>query len=90
MSLENILKMNYKSIYFDEGTQKIRFTSDSTSNVPYTMKYVGKMNRVEFDAFIDFLWEVYEDNLIPMSELEKHYKDYREFIDRKKELFRRK
>ena len=54
------------------------------------MKYVGKMNRVEFDAFIDFLWEVYEDNLIPMSELEKHYKDYREFIDRKKELFRRK
>ena len=52
MSLENILKMNYKSIYFDEGTQKIRFTSDSTSNVPYTMKYVGKMNRVEFDAFI--------------------------------------
>ena len=50
--------MFYKSVFFDSERQKVRWTETKTTNLPIKMKYVGKMNRVEFDAFIDFLCEI--------------------------------
>ena len=50
--------MSYKNVYFDEERQKVKWTMSATADLPISMKHVGKMNRVEFDALIDF----YEDN----------------------------
>lgn len=81
--------MSYRGVYFDEEKQKVKWTTTATTDMPLSMKFVGKMNRVEFDALIDFLWDCYEDNDITYKEFKKHLDDFRNFIDSKKELFKK-
>lgn len=81
--------MSYKDVYFDEVKQKVKWTTNATTDLPLTMKHVGKMNRVEFDALIDFLWDIYEDNDISYKDFKKHLVAFRNFIDSQKELFKK-
>lgn len=82
--------MFYKSVFFDSERQKVRWTETKTTDLPIKMKYVGKMNRVEFDAFIDFLWEIYGESDITFKDFKKQFDDYRNFLDSKKELFKKR
>jgi hypothetical protein len=38
----------------------------------------------------DLLWEIYQDNDIPLDEFKKHFRDFRHFLDAKKQLFKTK
>ena len=79
----------YKNVYFDGEKQKVKWTQTTTTDLPIGMQYVGKMNRIEFDLLIDFLWDCYEDNDISFKEFKKHFEDFRNFIDSKKDLFKK-
>jgi len=81
--------MSYKNVYFDEEKQKVKWTMSATTDVPINMKHVGKVNRVEFDLLIDFLWDVYEDNDISFKDFKKHLTAFRNFIDTQKDLFKK-
>lgn len=76
-----------KKVYFDEVKQKVKWTQNSTTDLPIGMKYVGQMNRVEFDVLIDLLWDIYQDKNIPYNEFAQILNDFRQFIDSKKGLF---
>jgi hypothetical protein len=80
--------MNYREIYYNEEAQKVKFTQSSTAEVPITFKYIGKMNQLELDVLIDFLWDIYQEKDISYREFKKHFDDFREFLDSKREIFK--
>lgn len=80
--------MSYKNVYFDEEKQKVKWSTNKSIDVPIKMKLVGKLNRTEFDALIEFLWDVYQDNDITYKQFKKHLDSFRNFIDNQKELFK--
>jgi hypothetical protein len=80
--------MIYKYVYFYEEKQKVKFIQTATSDIPMEYHYVGRMSDIEFDVLIDFLWEIYQDNDIPLQEFKKHFNDFRNFLDNKKQLFK--
>jgi hypothetical protein len=82
--------MIYKYVYFYEEKQKVKFIANASIDIPIQYEYVGKMNDVEFNVLIDFLWEIYQDNDIPLDEFKKHFRDFRHFLDAKKQLFKTK
>ena len=55
--------MIYKIVFYDEGTQKIRFTQSTTTDVPVNFRYVGKMNQLELDVLVD-VQELYATKVI--------------------------
>ena len=81
--------MIYKTIYYNEEAQKIKFTQSTTTEVPIKFKYIGKMNQLELDVLVDFLWDIYQDKDISYREFKKHFDDFREFLDIKRELFKK-
>ena len=44
--------MIYKTIYYNEEAQKIKFTQSTTTEVPVKFKYIGKMNQLELDVLV--------------------------------------
>lgn len=78
--------MNYKYVYFDENNQKVRFTHNITENVEFEYIQVGRMTRVEFDLLVEVLFEIYEDNDIPLKDFLKYYKDIRSFCNKLKTI----
>lgn len=81
--------MSYKNVYFDEEKQKVKWTKNSTTDLPLGFKYVGQMNRVEFDVLIDLLWDIYQDEHIPYTDFKDVLDEFRHFIDSKKTLFKK-
>ena len=80
--------MNYRKVYFDEDNQKVRWTSNSSEDIAFTYRYVGSMTKVEFDLFIEVLWELYQDGAISLNEFREIFGDLRDFCDRIKNLVR--
>ena len=73
--------MYSRKVYFDEDRQKVRWTSSTTFENNSNFEYVGKMNRQEFDLFIEILWELYEDNSIPCADFIQKFNELRQFCD---------
>ena len=73
--------MKYKTIYFDDKNQKIRFTQSSPKDIAVSYNYIGKSTRVEFDLFVELLWYKFEDGDIELDQLKKIFDDLRSFCD---------
>lgn len=78
--------MKYKNVFFDQNNQKVRWTQNTSIDLPVNYSYVGTMSRVEFDLLIEVLWEIFDDSDITLQEFKKHYKDIREFCDNIKKM----
>ena len=57
-----------RSIYFDEETQKVRWTQTSSDGFKYDYKYVGEATENEFNILIDLLWHLHEERKMSYSE----------------------
>lgn len=79
-------KNRTKKIYFEEITQKVRWTQSSSDNFKYDYKYIGKANEPEFDLLMDFLWFLYEDKEITFNQFFDTFKELRTFCDQVKGL----
>jgi|TARA_B100001093_G_scaffold189873_1_gene182426 hypothetical protein len=73
--------MKYKTIYFDDKNQKIRFTQSSPNDIAVSYNYIGKSTRVEFDLFVELLWYKFEDEDIQLDQLKKIFDELRSFCD---------
>ena len=71
-----------RSIYFDEGTQKVRWTQTSSDGFKYDYKYVGEATENEFNILIDLLWYLHEDKKMSYDDFNKVYHELRFFCDR--------
>lgn len=74
--------MIYSSVYFDEETQKVRWTQSAPENFIFKYEYIGEMTRVEFDLLVEVLWELYEDDVIRLEDFTRHFGDLRAFCDK--------
>ena len=63
--------MKFSKVYFDENNQKVRWTQNITEDIDVSYDYVGKMTRVEFDLLIEILWEIFENEDIPLKDFTK-------------------
>ena len=71
-----------RSIYFDEQTQKVRWTTTASENFIYDYKYVGEATENEFNILIDLLWYLHEEEKMSYNEFNKVYQELRYFCDR--------
>jgi len=71
----------HKSIYFDELTQKCRWTVDSTDGFKYDYKYVGYSTETEYVLLSELLFFLYEEKDITYEEYKSMYKKLRSFCD---------
>lgn len=71
-----------RSVYFDETTQKVRWTTSCTSSFKFNYKYVGEASENEFNILIDLLWHLYEEKQITYNEFQEIYAKLRLFCDR--------
>ena len=78
--------MKHKNVYFDQINQKVRWTQSTTDDVTVQYNYIGSMSRVEFDLFVEVLWEIFEDSDITLEEFLRYYRQIREFCDDIKRL----
>ena len=76
----------HKSIYFDELTQKCRWTADSTSGFKYDYKYIGYSTETEYELLSELLFFLYEEKDITFNEFLIMYKKLRSFCDQVKGL----
>ena len=72
---------NNRAVYFDEQTQKVRWTSSCTSSFKYDYQYVGEASENEFNILIDLLWHLYEEKKITLNEFQDIYNKLRLFCD---------
>tara|TARA_R100000654_G_scaffold3137_1_gene10885 strand:+ start:10651 stop:10902 length:252 start_codon:yes stop_codon:yes gene_type:complete len=70
-----------KAVYFDEETQKVRWTTSCTSSFKFNYKYVGQASENEFNILIDLLWHLYEEKKITYDEFHRIYAKLRMFCD---------
>jgi hypothetical protein len=73
--------MTSRSIYFDEDTQKVRWTTTSSDGFKYDYKYVGEATESEFNILIDLLWHLHEENKMTYNEFATIYNQLRRFCD---------
>ncbi len=71
-----------RSIYFDEDTQKVRWTQSSSDGFKYAYKYVGEATENEFNMLIDLLWFLHEEKKMTYEEFNQVYIELRFFCDR--------
>ena len=71
-----------RSIYFDEQTQKVRWTQTSSDNFIYDYKYIGEATENEFNILIDLLVFLHEEDKMSYNDFIKVYKELRYFCDR--------
>jgi|TARA_R110000744_G_scaffold87067_2_gene170142 hypothetical protein len=75
-----------KKVYFEEVTQKVRWTQTTTDKFQYNYKYIGVASEAEFDLLLELLWFLYEDDNISFNEFFDTYKELRDFCDEIKGL----
>ena len=71
-----------RSVYFDEQTQKVRWTTTSSENFIYDYKYIGEATENEFNILIDLLWHLHEEKKMSYNDFNKVYSELRYFCDR--------
>tara|TARA_R100001163_G_C5065066_1_gene202871 strand:- start:1831 stop:2082 length:252 start_codon:yes stop_codon:yes gene_type:complete len=71
-----------RSVYFDEQTQKVRWTTTSSDNFIYDYKYIGEATENEFNILIDLLWYLHEEKKMSYNDFNKVYSELRYFCDR--------
>ena len=54
-----------KKIYFEEESQRVRWTQTSSDDFKYDYKYVGNASKAEFELLMELLWFMYEED--PMT-----------------------
>tara|TARA_R100001244_G_scaffold131918_1_gene106247 strand:+ start:1886 stop:2140 length:255 start_codon:yes stop_codon:yes gene_type:complete len=75
-----------KKVYFEEVTQRVRWTQTTTDKFKYNYKYIGVASEAEFDLLLELLWFLYEDDNISFNEFFDTYKELRDFCDEIKGL----
>mgnify|MGYP003136476861 CR=1 FL=1 len=70
-----------RNIYFDQETQKVRWTTTSTENFKFNYIYVGHASENEFNILVDLLWYLHEDNPMTLDEFQETYQKLRYFCD---------
>lgn len=71
-----------RSIYFDEQTQKVRWTQSSSDGFQYDYKYIGEATENEFNILIDLLWHLHEEKKMSYEDFNRVYQELRYFCDR--------
>ncbi len=71
-----------RAVYFDEQTQKVRWTTSCTSSFKYNYEYIGEASENEFNILIELLWHLYEEKKITLNEFKDIYEKLRLFCDR--------
>lgn len=71
-----------RSIYFDEETQKVRWTQSSSDGFQYSYKYIGEATENEFNILIDLLWHLHEEKKMSFEDFNNVYQELRYFCDR--------
>jgi len=75
---------NYKYVYWNDETQRIRFTGNSTFEGFNEYEFIGHMTRVEFDLLLEILVALYDDDRISLEHFERVFGDIRTFCDKVK------
>ena len=70
-----------RSVYFDEETQKVRWTTTCSSDFKYNYQYVGEASESEFNILIELLWNLFEEEKIRFKEFTEIYIKLRMFCD---------
>ena len=78
--------MKYKNVFFDQNNQKVRWTQNTSIDLPVNYSYVGTMSRSEFDLLIEVLWEIFDDSDITLQEFKKYFNELRDFCDQIKKI----
>lgn len=77
---------NYKHVYWNDETQRIRFTTNCTFEGYHEYQFIGAMTRVEFDLLLEILVILYEDDKISLDDFERVFGDIRTFCDKIKNI----
>jgi len=80
---------NYKHVYWNDETQRIRYTTNCTFPNYMEYEFVGAMTRVEFDLLLEILVIKFGDDKITLEQFERVFGDLRTFCDKIKELVNR-
>jgi hypothetical protein len=78
--------MKYKNVFFDQNNQKVRWTQNTSIDLPVNYSYIGTMSRSEFDLLIEVLWEIFDDSDITLQEFKKYFNELRDFCDQIKKI----
>ena len=68
-----------RDIYWNEKTQRVRWTSNSSLDMDF--KYIGPSTQTELELLVEKLFEIYEDGHITFETFLKLYNDFRIFCD---------
>ena len=75
-----------KKVYFEEQSQKIRWTQTSTDNFEYDYKFVGESSEAELYLVLELLCFIYDDHDISYNQFFDTFKELRDFCDQLKGL----
>ena len=76
----------YKGVWWSQTKQRIRYTSKHSFEDVKNYDYVGSLTQVEFDTFIEILFVRYQDTYISLDEISNIYDQYRNFLNRLKDI----
>lgn len=76
----------YKGVWWSQTKQRIRFTQKHRFEDVENYDYVGSLTQVEFDTFIEILFIRYQDAYISFDEISNIYDQYRNFLNRLKDI----
>lgn len=78
--------MSYRGVYWNDGRQRIRWTTNTTFENYIEYEYIGSMTRAEFDLLLEILVEFFGDDKITMEQFVFVFDDLRNFCDKIKGL----
>lgn len=76
----------YKKVFWNEETQRIKWTQNVTFEGFVNYEFVGYSTRAELDLLIEVLWELFEEDEITIEQFEMVFGDIRTFCDKIKEI----
>jgi len=77
---------HYRKVFWNEETQRIKWTENVTFDGFVNYQYVGYSTRAELDLLIEVLWELFDEDEITLEQFEMVFGDVRTFCDRLKKL----
>lgn len=76
-----------KSVYWNEEAQRVRWCKHSSHNGDVNYSYVGEMTEPEFDLLLEVLFEIFDEDDIPLEKFLNFFARIRKFCDEIKEAF---
>ena len=76
----------YRNVFWSEIDQRMWRTTTTIGDVSVRYEYVGTMTGAEYDFLIETLWELFDDNKIPLEEFQRIFGDIRSFCDQIKNI----